>query len=43
VGFDCGPVAYGQIIPSHVVGVGELDEEFETEDADDCDAAGWMR
>ena len=43
VGFNCGPVAYRQIIPSHVVGVGELDEEFEAEDTDDCDAVGWIR
>lgn len=43
VGFDCGPVAYREVIPSHVVGVGELDEEFEAEDADDGDAVELMR
>ena len=39
VGFDGRPVAYRQVIPGYVVGVGELDEVFEAEDADDGDAA----
>jgi hypothetical protein len=38
VGFDGGPVADGEVVPGHVVGVGELDEVFEAEDTDDCDA-----
>jgi hypothetical protein len=40
VGFDGGPVADGEVVPGYVVGVGELDEVFEAEDADDCDAVG---
>jgi hypothetical protein len=38
VGFDGGPVADGKVVPGHVIGVGELDEVFEAEDTDDCDA-----
>lgn len=42
VGFDGRPVAYRQVIPGYVVGVGELDEVFEAEDTDDGDAARWL-
>jgi hypothetical protein len=37
VSFDGRPVAYRQVIPGYVVGVGELDEVFEAEDTDDGD------
>jgi hypothetical protein len=39
VGFDGGPVADGEVVPCDVVGVGELDEVFEAQHADDGDAA----
>jgi hypothetical protein len=38
VSFDGRPVADRQVIPGYVIGVGELDEVFEAEDADDGDA-----